>query len=283
MKILLVLLQFILLLGLTGAVSVDSVTVDTVSPGQEGVIKINIENDGNNDVELLYFSLEFPNNSGIIPIGSSEAFVNELKEDDDETFAFRFRVSNQLPAGTYTLPYKINYEESNDEKEQKGVMGIVVYAEPEIEIIVNAENPVIGQQATLNIRAVNKGLADARFVSLSVDSEDITFISEKSEYIGTIDSDDFEVSSFDVIYHNTRPNLAVRLEYKDFGNNDQMTERDISLRAYTREEALDLGLISKSNTATYLLIILGILIAWYILRRVRRNHKKQKKREAAGR
>ena len=119
-------------------------------------------------------------------------------------------------------------------------------------------------------------------VSLSVDSTDITFLNEKSEYIGTIDSDDFEVSSFDVIYNNKRSNLEVKLEYKDFDNNDQELNRDISLRAYTREEAIDLGLISRNNTLVYILIIIAILVIWYIWRRVRRSRRKQKEREAIG-
>ena len=225
--------------------------------------------------------MQFP--TGIIPLGSSEAFVNEIREDDDENFAFKFRVANDLSAGTYSIAYFINYEEDGDEREQTGSIGVIISAQPEIEIIVDTEDQIIGQQATINIRIINKGLADARFVSLSLDSEDITFLNEKSEYVGTIDSDDFEVSSFDILYNNRRPNLEVKLEYKDFDNTQQQITKDISLKAYTREEAINLGLIKRSNTMTYILLILAALIVWYILRRVKRNRKKQKEREVAGR
>ena len=273
-------LLLVSLTALGSALNVDSVSVQTVSPGEQGEIRVNVENDGNRDAEGVSFRLQFP--TGIIPLGSSEAFVNEIREDDDETFGFGFKVANTLPAGTYTINYVMNYEEDGDEREQIGSIGAIISAQPEIEIIVDTEDQIIGQQTTLNIRVINKGLADARFVSLSVSSEDITFLNEKSEYVGTIDSDDFEISSFDIIYNNRRPNLEVKLEYKDFDNNQQQIRREISLKAYTREEALDLGLIKRSNTTIYILIIVAILVIWYILRRVRRGRKKQKEREAAG-
>ena len=268
-------------IGSAFALSVDSVSVQTVSPGEEGEIRVNVENEGNQDAEIVSFRLQFP--TGIIPLGSSEAFVNEIREDDDENFAFKFRVANDLSAGTYSIAYFINYEEDGDEREQTGSIGVIISAQPEIEIIVDTEDQIIGQQATINIRIINKGLADASFVSLSLDSEDITFLNEKSEYVGTIDSDDFEVSSFDILYNNRRPNLEVKLEYKDFDNTQQQITKDISLKAYTREEAINLGLIKRSNTMTYILLILAALIVWYILRRVKRNRKKQKEREVAGR
>ncbi len=200
---------------LTCALSVNSVSVDKVSPGEDGIIKVNVENDGNRDIDFLSFNIEFPEDK-IIPIGSSSASLNELKEDDDETFAFRFKVANNLAAGTYSLSYLINYEENNAKREQKGTIGIVVSAEPELEVTADIESPIIGQQGTLNIRVVNKGLADARFVSLSIESDDITFLGERSEYIGTIDSDDIESVSFDIIPTTRRPDLSVRIEYKDF-------------------------------------------------------------------
>ena len=275
------LLQVILLINFVNALSVNSITTDRVSPGSEGIIRVELENDGNLDVKFLSFNLEFPH-EGIIPIGGSEAFIDRLKENDDETVAFKFRVSNSLSTGVYSISYSLTYEENNIKREQKGTLGIVVAAEPDIDVFIEAQNPIVGQIGKLNIRIVNKGLADARFVSLSVSSEDITFLNEKSEYIGTIDSDDFEVSSFDVIYNNKRSNLEVKLEYKDFDNNDQELNRDISLRAYTREEAIDLGLISRNNTLVYILIIIAILVIWYIWRRVRRSRRKQKEREAIG-
>jgi len=268
-------LLILFLISSAYALSVDSVFVDSVSPGGEGIIKINVENEGNNDIDHLSFRLDFPDDSKIIPLGSSEAFVNELKEDDDETFAFRFRVANDLPAGTYSLPYKILYEDNNNKREQSGTIGIVVSAEPELEVVADAQNPIVGQQGRLNLRIINKGLADARFVYLFVESEDLTFISENYEYIGTIDSDDFETSSFDVIYNSRFASLSTKVVYKDFNNNEEEIIKLIPLRAYTSQEAIEKGILKKSNAPIYVGIVLLLLALWIFYRIFRKIRKKK--------
>ena len=266
---------FLFFASFTYALSVESVIVNKVSPGEEGIIKVSVENDGDRDIEFLSFNIDFPENN-IIPIGSSEAFVNKLKENDDEMFAFKFRVANNLPAGTYSISYSIRYEEDNDERKQSGTIGIVVSAEPELEIVAEIQNPIIGQTGKLNIRVVNKGLADARFVSLSVESEDITILSEKSEYIGTIESDDFESTSFDVAYNKKLSRILVNVEYKDFDNNKQTMSTIIPLRAYTRNEAIERGILAKSNTTFYVVSIVILLIVWVLFRFIRKRRKRLK-------
>ena len=272
--IFLVMLQFFLLaLSVVNALSVDSVFVDSVSPGEEGVIRLNLQNDGSRDVDFVSFSLKFLD-SEIIPIGSSEAFVNEIKEDEDETFAFRFRVSNNLAAGTYTLPYSIKYEENNNIKEQNGVIGIVVSANPEIEIVVDSQNAIIGREERLNVRAINRGLADARFFYLFLESEDISILSENSEYIGSIDSDDFETSNFDVIYNEKFNSLKIVATYKDFNNNDKEIIKIVTIRANTLDEAIEKGILKKNNGFTYVGIILLLLLFGIVYRKIRKRKKR---------
>lgn len=264
----------VFLIGFASSLNVESVTVDTVSPGEEGIIRIGVENDGNNDIDRLSVKLNF-NNPNIIPVGSSEEFLDTLDEDEDESFIFRFKISNVLSAGTYSLGYNISYEENGDDFEQSGTIGIVVSAEPEIEITVDTQNSLVGSQGELNLRIVNKGLADARFVNLKVESEDLIFLSGNSEYIGTIDSDDFETSSFDVIYSNKFSSINVKISYKDFDNKEQEIIKTLSLRAYTTQEALEKGILTKSNAPIYVGIIILLLVLWIIYRSIKKRRKKR--------
>ncbi|MGV8131868.1 MAG: hypothetical protein ACP5N7_07250, partial [Candidatus Pacearchaeota archaeon] len=139
----------------------------------------------------------------------------------------------------------------------------------------NTQNSIIGQQGNLDIRVINKGLADARFVSLVVESEDIIFISENSEYIGTIDSDDFETTSFDAIYSSKFPSITVKLTYKDFNNEEQQVIETKSLRVYSSEEAIEKGILKKNNASTYVGIVLLLLVAWIAYRKIKRRNKKK--------
>jgi len=253
------------------ALNRNSVIVDSVSPGEEGTIRINLENDGKDDIKRLSFNLNFEN-SKIIPAGSSEAFIDELKEDDDETIVFRFKIANNLPTGTYSLPYKISYED--DEKRiQNGIIGIVVSAEPELEIIADSQSPIIGKQTRLNVRIVNRGLADARFVSLFIEGNDLTILSEKSEYIGTVESDDFESSSFDVIYNEKFNKVDLKLTYKDFNNVEREIVESASLRAYTQDEAIQKGILTKNNVSIYVIVIIVVLVIFFVFRAIRKRRK----------
>lgn len=274
MKKTIIIFLFLMLVGFVDALSVDSVNVDTVSPGQEGTIRMNIENDGNKDVELVSLSLKF-DKEGIIPVGSSEMSVDEIKEDDDENFVFRFMVANDLPVGTYSIQYTLKYEENNDEKIQTGVIGVVVSAEPEIEVVVDSKNPIINQQGQLNIRVVNKGLADARFVNLFIESEGITFLSEKSEYIGTIDSDDFTTSNFDVLYNNRLALIHVKIIYKDFNNQEKEILQTASIKTYTAQEAVEKGILKKSNVPFYAVTVFSLLLVWFVFRFIKKRRKKK--------
>ncbi|MBM3231788.1 hypothetical protein FJZ21_00205 [Candidatus Pacearchaeota archaeon] len=264
----------ILFAGTAYAISVDSVMVDEVAPGQEGIIRINVENDGNDNIESLSIRINFPN-SNIIPVGRSEEFLSTLEEDEEESFIFRFKVSNVLSAGTYLIEYDLSYEQDNSDIEQSGNIGIVVSAEPEIEISANTQNSVVGIPGELQIRIINKGLADARFVNLKIESKDLIFLSENSEYIGTIDSDDFETSSFEVIYSNKFPSINVRITYKDFNNEEQEIIKTASLRAYTNKEAVEKGILTKNNASRYVRVIILFFFLWIIYRFIKKRRKKR--------
>lgn len=265
---------FLSIIGFASSLSIESVIVETVSPGEEGTIRISVENDANEDIEDLSVRLSF-SNTNIIPIGSSEEFLRTLDEDDEENFIFRFRVANTLPAGTYLINYNIEYSEGNDDIEQEGTIGIVVSAEPEIEIIASSPNAILGNQGTLDLRIVNKGLADARFVSINVEGDGLTFLSENSEYIGTIDSDDFETTNFDVIYNERFSTATIKISYKNFDNIDQNIVETVSLRAYTVDEAVEKGILNKSNATIYATIVIVLLVLWIIYRRIRKRRKKE--------
>mgnify|MGYP001600785248 CR=1 FL=1 len=257
--------------SIVSSLSVNNVRIDSVGPGDEGVIRIDVENEGNSDVEDVSLRINFPDT--IVPIGSSESNVNEIQEDEEEEFVFRFKVSNTILPGTYTLPYELIYKDGSSTKTQNGELGIVVIAQPEIEFSVEAQNPIIGRVGTLEMKLINKGLADARFVSIQLESNGVTFVSDKTAYIGSIDSDDFETASFEVIYNKKRPVIEATIKYRDFDNNEQSFSSDISFATYTPEEATKKGILKKNNLPLYIGTAILIIFLWIIIRKIRKRKK----------
>ena len=94
--------------------------------------------------------------------------------------------------------------------------------------------------------------------------------------MGTIESDDFESASFDVAYNKKLSTILVKLKYKDFDNNEQTISENIALRIYTKEEAIEKGILKKSNATLYIAVVLVLFLLWMLFRFVRRRRKRLK-------
>ena len=105
----------------------------------------------------------------------------------------------------------------------------------------------MGRQSKINLKIVNKGLADARFVSVNLNPSGFTLLSEKEVYIGTVDSDDFETATFEVIFTSEKPKLTATVEYTDFDNSKKLDEVNLPTKVYTQEKAIELGIIQRNN------------------------------------
>ena len=129
---------------------------------------------------------------------------------------------------------------------------------------------VVGSEGKVILKIVNKGFADAKFVSVRIFPEGYTLLSDNNVYIGTVDSDDFESASFDVIFNKENARLKAVVEYKDFNNNKILENVDLPIKVYTREKAIQLGIIKKSNVGLYLIISIAIILIWLVYRKIKR-------------
>ncbi|NCO11060.1 hypothetical protein CO038_02670 [Candidatus Pacearchaeota archaeon CG_4_9_14_0_2_um_filter_39_13] len=267
-------LLLILILNPVSAVIVDSVRAESFSPGKQASVEITLENALVNDVEDVTLNLDFTN-LPFIPIGSSSAGFDEIESDKDARATFIIRAANDISPGDYQIPYTITYFISGEETERKreGSIGISVFAQPSLSYTINTENPVIGQEGTIIFKIVNSGFADAKFVSVKAIPDGFTILSENEAYIGTIDSDDFETAEFDVIFKSSKPRFSAIVEYTDF-NNEKITKTiEMPVTVYTKEKAIELGIIEKNNTPLYIGAVLAILILWFVWRAIAKRRR----------
>ncbi len=271
----------ILAINLVSAVAINVVETPVISPGEEGTISIEVENTLEEDITDVSLFLNFQN-IPFVPVGSSEASVEEIEEDREEEFLFIIKASNEIIPGDYAIPYTLTYEINNQQKTRTGTLGIKVKADPDLSFSLSTENPVLNQKGQLTLKIVNKGFFDARFVSLKILPIGLTLLSEDEVYIGTVDSDDFETASFDVIFTSQNPVFRAIVEYKDFDNQLKITNINLPIKVYTREKAIELGIIKQNNTPLYIEIIIAIILIW-ILWRVWKRRARMKKSIREGR
>lgn len=267
----------VLMINFASSVIVDAEYV-TLYPGEESSVSIDIENNGNFDIENVYISLDL----GDVPfssVGSSVREVDDLDEGDDDSVTFRLRPSTSIIPGDYDIHYRVKYvdaADNNEDFEDEGSFGIRVSARTDLDFSIEVDdNAIVGREGSISLEVINRGLGEIKAMSVQIFPQGFELLSAEKVFVGNIDAEDSDSASFDVIYKSQSPVFSARITYKDFDNKDQVETVSIPIKVYTEEQALQLGLITKSNTQFYITIIIVLLVLWYIWRRIKKRRKKK--------
>jgi len=258
-------------------ISALSVSADYASiyPGEEGKISVELHNNDNFDIEFASMEL----NLGTLPfiaVGSSEKSIDEINEDDKETVTFTIKPSTGIAPGDYEIPYVLKYTnvDTGVITTKTGSFGLRVNAKTELAFSVEPGNNILGQKGKITLKIVNKGLGEVKFISVQVFPQGYDLLSTDTSYIGNIASDDSSTASFDVFFNTLSPSVYAKITYKDLDNKDQSKTITLPVNVYTQEKALELGLIQKSNTGLYAGIVIVLIIAWIVYRKIKKRNKK---------
>jgi len=291
MKIKLFLAVWIILISiaLASAVSIKDVSSspEEAAPGQVVDVNMKVENIFDYDVSNLHVSLDLSGeNTPFAPYqSSSEKFLDELESDEDENFKFKLIILPSARTGIYKIPVNINYSYEEENETSYGgkteLISITVNSAPELKISVDDSAVLIkGKENTLSLKIINSGLSDVKFVYIGLsDASKLKILSEKEQYIGDIDSDDFDSIEYKVYLEEDAPNsmsLPVTLRFKDSTNKEFTETSTLQITAYSAKDARKLGLGSKSKVLPYLTIF--ILIVGYIVYRILKKRKLKKSR-----
>ncbi len=289
-------LVFLLSFNLISSLSVDADYI-TIFPGETGKITLEIENNENFDIEDISVRLDLAgkrefNDFGVLvsetpalpftAIGSSTETIDEIDEDDDDRVSFTLKPFSDITPGDYNIPYTIEFFEKgeNDELIKEGSFGIRVSAKTELDFAVEVkDNAIVGEEGSVSLEVINKGLGDLKSVSVTLFPQGFDLISKDKVFIGSVNADDTDIATFDVIYTATNPVLKAEITYKDFDNKDQTESVSLPFKVYTREEALEKGIIKNNRTGLYIGIIVALIIIWVIFRRIRKARRSKKKLE----
>jgi len=253
-----------------------------VAPGEVFEISVKIENIHSYDVENINVKLDLKD-APFAPYQSSpEKFLDELKSDDKEDFKFKLIALPDAASGIYKIPIQIVYEDNEyDEQTKNGLISVIVNSEPELKVSFDEGVLIKGRENVFSIKIINSGLADVKFVYIKAnDVAGLNFVSEKEQYIGDIDSDDFDSVEYKVhINADASGTLSVPiiLKFKDATNKEFTETKNVNLKIYSLKEARELGLVKKPTYTVY--IIIGVLAVFYIGYRIRKKRKLKRLRE----
>ena len=269
----------VLTIGFAAGIIVD-VDYITIYPGESGKVTLNVENNENFDIKDVSLALDL-SDLLFTTIGSSEKDVDDIDEDHDEKVSFNLRASIDIIPRDYNIPYILKYyvDAGNGSEgfNKTGTFGLRVSAETDLDFVVDVQdNAIVGEEGEISLEIINKGLGEIKSVSVQIFPQGFELLSKDKIFVGTIDADDSDSATFDVIYKTTNPILSAKVEYKDFDNKDQTETINLSFKVYTKEKALELGILQRPNYLVYLII--GILVIAFIIHRILKKRKRKNRR-----
>jgi len=275
--IFIVIALFLISLNFVSAITITDVSQEELFPGETSIINIDLKNNLNEDVEDVSFNLIF-DNLPFIPIGGSEKSYDTFDEGKSKSFSLTIKSSQDVKPGDYSIPFSLSYVDSNgDVLKKSGSIGITVGAKTELTFDVELKNNVVGEKGQVNLKLINGGFGDIKFVNVKLIPEGFTIIGSDNDYIGTVDSDDFESATFDVIFKSEIARINAIVTYKDFYNIEQFENINREVKVYSKNEGIELGIIEKNNTLIYIISVVGLIVLWIIYRIIKRKLKKKKK------
>lgn len=257
---------------------VTDVQAPELLPGSDAHLLITIKNTFEKDVEDVSLALNLQG-LPLSTIGSAEQTAEEIEEDEKEELVFRLRASPTAKPGDYLIPFTIM--QKGADKPKTGTISVRVKGTVELSVSVSTQTPVVSRKDKLTVKVMNRGFADARYVSVKLVPSGLLIRSDEQVYIGDLAADDFDSTSFDVIYTSEMPAVSVVVEYRDFNNTQQSIAFTQPLVLYTEKEAAAKGIIERSLWRWYAIGIVVLVVLWMLWRTFRRRQRMRRSLQAA--
>ena len=254
---------------------------DRPKTGEISSLKITLANNGRNDLKDLFVSLNLDNTYFSSVGGTDERVIQRLDPDEKKEITYDILVSASADAKEYKVPLTIKYtDETGTEHTKENTITIVLDSTPNY--LLNLEDTNIftkNQKGKIVLSLSNTGSSNINYATISLlDTEYYNVISKSSEYLGNLESDDFETAEFIVYTQKVKKEmpLNVMFTYKDNYNKEYTDSVMIPLKIYSSGEAKKLGLVvSSTGYGSIILIIILAAGGYYYYRKRKKSAKKQ--------
>jgi len=247
-----------------------------IAPGENGTIKVTIRNNANFELTDVRMQLSLPEEIKFLNSVSKKK-IGKIYANEVNVFTFNVISTPNADEGMYNATLTVDYlNHIGSERQDSDEFGIlVIKAEPKIFAKIDSSEIYKGNNiGEVSITFVNNNLANLKFLTVELlDSEDYKILSANKEYVGDLDSDDFESVDFKLKVDNKEViPLYLRLTYMDALNKEYSEEISLDLNILTAKE---MGISSSSAPIVVIVIIFGVAIYYFYKRR-----KKKKIKEA---
>tara|TARA_Y100000310_G_scaffold69026_1_gene64376 strand:+ start:4779 stop:5693 length:915 start_codon:yes stop_codon:yes gene_type:complete len=248
----------------------------TLIPGEGSVLKMVIENTGAkfiNDIVITFNSTD-----EIVLINDySRRKISRLESGESKEITFDIIVLPNIGEGVYKPGIVLDYvNHIGEERQDVGEIGLAVKGAPVIFAKVDStEIHSKNKIGEVSIMFVNNDVADMKFLTVELlKSKDYKIINSGKEYVGDLDSDDFESVDFRISLKSRKDKipLPLKITYTDALNNKKSENIETILTVFSAKE---LGIKSSGSSRVIVIIVILCGVGYYFYKR----YKKKKKRK----
>lgn len=233
----------------------------------------------NAEASVLYDALPFAPTSS-----ASEKRIPSIRAGDTAVVSYDLMVYPDATSRVYKLPVILTYKDELDtEFEKEDIIGVIVGSEPDIYSVIDSSDLVAGKKTgEVSFKFVNRGVTDVKFLDVVLEeTDDYKIVSAKEEYIGNIDSDDFESVDFSIYLNENGDaeageviDFPLHITFKDANNRDYSKDITLTHPIRTAEEK---GQAQSRSGMIIVAAVVVIIAGWLIYRRweKRREARKQ--------
>ncbi len=259
----------------------------TIAPGEKSTVTLTLENQGESPLRSIVASLgiytQVSTTSGISTLelpfttygSGSQKYIAELGPHEQKDVVFDIVANPDAASKPYKIPINVQYVDGigNNYTKQE-IVGVIVGAEPKVDVILESTDISKSKKiGSVTLKVVNSGVTDMKFATLELQgSKDYKILSSEKEYIGEIDSDDFQTADFRIEASSSKDfAMPVKMTFSDANNKEYELEEKITLKLLSDEQ-----LNGQKSSRWVWVVVLVIMVAGYFLYR-RWEKKKNKK------
>jgi hypothetical protein len=215
------------------------------------------------------------------PVDSTnEKIIEEIPGDTSASVTFSLLVNPSAAAGIYKVPAYVSYSnEYGSNFSMTQIVTIVVGEEPQLLVTVDKSEILYADQSgTVSVKFVNKGTGEIKFLYAKIkESADYKILNSDDEYIGKIDSDDYETTDFKLHLLKGKDyfTLPIHVSYKDALNKEYEQDINLKVKLFSKEEAKNLGFEKKSSGVGIFIVIVIVVVGLFLYIRWKRKSKKK--------
>lgn len=249
-----------------------TISPSQILPGQNAQVDIVLKNMGRIGVKNVDVGFDL-STAPFSTVGTgTKKRLDLISSGESTTVSFILASDPSTEVKLYQVPVTLSYQDDRNKMyNDTGKIGVRINAEPEISLIVDKTDFASKMKpGTVSLKIINKGVVDMKYVNVRVvQTPEYEVLSTSNEqYVGNLDSDDYETVDFIIKPLVVSPRLSVQLEFKDPYNVDFKQEYNLPVRIITQS---DLG---KGGfpwvTVIVVLLVIGGGVYWYLKRKKRK-------------